>query len=89
MTVAELVVVPGKARQSDQGIPSKYTHFTPRSVTPSPLPGNELHKVVIERDAGFGIEDRRVGIADKVRGDNLGDRISKVSVGCRARTSRS
>lgn len=34
-------------------------------------PGNELDKVVVERDAGASIEDGGVGVTDEVRGHHL------------------
>lgn len=42
-------------------------------VPPPPLPANEFDEVVIEGNASLSIEDGRMGIADKVRGDHLGD----------------
>ncbi|OBS72787.1 hypothetical protein A6R68_12658, partial [Neotoma lepida] len=49
--------------------------------------GNELNEVVIEGNASLSIEDGRMGISEKVRGDHLGDNFKdKCS---RVRTSRS
>lgn len=39
----------------------------------SPLPGNELHEVVIEGNSSLSIKDGRMGIAVKIRGDHLRD----------------
>lgn len=35
------------------------------------VPRNELDKVVVERDTGLGVKDRRLGAPDKVGRDNL------------------
>lgn len=87
MAIAIFVVVPGEGGTGSGG-PSPLRP-SPAFSDPAPLPGDELHEVVVERDAGFSIEDGRVGVADKVRRDNLGVRISEVSLGRRAKTSRS
>lgn len=35
------------------------------------VPADELDEVVVERDTGLGVEDRAVGVAVQVRGDNI------------------
>lgn len=59
VTVAVFVVVPREGvRMIRRSPPSPITpSCPPRSLTPSSLPGNELHEVVVESDAGFSIED--------------------------------
>lgn len=89
MTVAVFVVVPGEGG-GGSGDPSRPLLVRPpRSRTRPPSPGNELHEGVVERDAGVSIEDGRVGVAHKVRGDDLGVQISEISVGRGSRSSRS
>jgi hypothetical protein len=35
------------------------------------IPGDKLDEVIVERDTGLGIEDRGVGVAVHVGGDDL------------------
>lgn len=88
VTVAIFVVVPGELGRGS-GASSLSAQSPPHSPIPSPVPGNELHEVVVERDAGVSIEDGRVGVTEKVRGDDLDVRRSKISVGHRTETFRS
>lgn len=57
VAVPVFVVVPREGVRVTRGSLPITPSFPPRSLTPSSLPGNELHEVVVEGDAGFSIED--------------------------------
>lgn len=56
------------------GLPRGHRPLQDPRTDLQPVPGNEFHEVIVERNACLGIEDGRVVVSHEIGGHNLGAR---------------